>query len=461
MVKLAQVNGRVIVTVEELDRHPDLLVVANGTVDLRTGEFRASKRDDLITKGSGVRYEPSARSPNWHEFLERVLPDPEVREFLQVAFGYSLTGEVTEEKLFFCYGDGANGKSVVGEVLGRLAGGYATPMVEGFLTSAKQEPWAIADLQGRRVVFSNETGRDGTLNEQRVKEITSYHQLRAAFKYGKHFTFDPTHKLWVRGNYQPTIVGTDNGIWRRIALILFEITIPERERNPKFIEQFLVPELPGILAWAVRGAVKWYESGLPNPPSLRSAIKQYRQNEDILEKFLDDCCEVGPGFSATSKKLGQALASWSTDEGVCPPPSQKALANKLRKIGVERQPSNGVTWWHGVGLREQTEITGELAGTSAWNRPSAQPQGSWDSGVSEARSHSLHTTIPTRKSSQGSLLSPLSPLPHPAFLLGRRPQHSQSRCSIARSNRSGYVRHHDGQGHALAIFEPGPMDDFN
>ena len=351
MVQLAQADPRITTKVDDLDRHPDLLVVKNGTVDLRTGLLRPSEPGDLITKGCNIEYHPTSECPNWERFLKRVLPDREVRAYLQRAFGYSLTGSVTDEKLFFCYGVGANGKSVVAEVLRLIMGEYARAVMDGYLTSSNQDAWATADLYGRRVIFANETRQDGTVNEARLKQITSYEPLIGAHKYGHPFSFVPTHKLWIRGNYHPRIVGTDEGIWRRLDLISFSVTIPQEDRNPRLIDELLVPELPGILAWAVRGAVEWYEIGLKEPTSVVHATQQYRQDEDVLGRFLSEKCQFGPRFRVGSKALTAALESWAEAEGIKPAPTSKALSTRLKQRGLlSPKPSNGQNWWQGVGF---------------------------------------------------------------------------------------------------------------
>jgi len=348
MVSLARSDRRVVVSVDDLDSHAELLAVANGTLDLRTGILRAPDRRDLITKGSDVAYHPDATCPTWLAFLEKVQPSPAVRVFLQRAIGYSLTGCVNEEKLFFMFGLGANGKSVLAVTLGKLLGPYAGPVPENFLTSANQPAHVMADIFGMRVIFANETSADGTINEQRLKQIASYEQLNACHKYGHPFDFVPTCKLWVRGNYHPRVAGTDEGIWRRLDLINFGVHIPEAEQDKNFAERLEV-ELPGILAWAVRGAVDWYAGGLAEPPEVVRATQEYRASEDVLGKFLDSECRFGDGLQATATDLNARLEAYCRGEGIGLP-SARALATRLRQRGLQSRRSNGSNWWRGVGV---------------------------------------------------------------------------------------------------------------
>jgi P4 family phage/plasmid primase-like protien len=348
MCSLAKSDRRIIIHPDRLDCNPGLLAVANGTIDLKTGILRAPQREDLITKGSPVVFDPTATCPLWDAFMERVQPDPEVRAFMQRMFGYMLTSETREEKLFFFYGSGANGKSVVVSVHAGILGEYCKFMPEDFLTSEVQPAHVMADLQGRREALANETNQYGQVSEKRLKALTTYTKVSGRHLYGNWFDFTPSHKIVVVGNHQPNITATDDGTWRRFDEVDFNVTIPKAEQDTRLPEK-LVAEYPGILAQAVRGAVEWYQNGLQEPAAVIRATGDYRHKQDVLGRFIEERLVFDDRKETLFLVLKAALKGWCDAEGIaCPDP--RSLSNRLRKdynLGEPRK-SHGEYWWAGV-----------------------------------------------------------------------------------------------------------------
>jgi P4 family phage/plasmid primase-like protien len=265
MIALARSEHGVPVTTDQLDHNPWLLTVGNGTLDLRTGELRTSRREDLITKTASVDYDPSAQCPTWEAFLDRIMASNRgLIAFLQRAIGYSLTGSTRERVTFFLFGTGANGKSTLLETIGALLGDYAeTTRAETLMVKTYDGgiPNDIAALRAARLVSTSETEEGKRLAEALVKAITGGDTLSARFMRGEFFKFKPAFKLWLATNHKPTIRGTDPAIWDRIRLVPFEVRIPDAEQDRELPAK-LREELPGIMAWAVRGCLDWQRNGL-------------------------------------------------------------------------------------------------------------------------------------------------------------------------------------------------------
>ncbi len=338
-----------------LDRKDWLLNCANGTIDLRNGRLLPHRRQDHLTRVSSVAYDPDADCPTWEAFLDRVMGgDPELVAFLQRAVGYTLTGSTREQLLFLLYGVGANGKSTFVEIVRLLVGEYAAQAE--FSTFMKQDGAAVrndvARLVGARFVAAVEAEGGRPLAEAMVKQMTGGDVVTARFLFREYFEFRPAFKVWLAANHKPVIKGTDHGIWRRIRLVPFVVTIPEDERDPDLVEK-LKAELSGVLAWAVRGCLAWQAQGLGVPRAVREATEGYRGEMDVLGGFLADRCDVEPGAMARTKELYESYRRWAEESGERPI-TKKAMGMRLAERGfAPAKGTRGARCWQGLRLREQ------------------------------------------------------------------------------------------------------------
>jgi putative DNA primase/helicase len=352
MVDLARSD--VPVMPDELDASPDLLNTESGTIDLRTGELREHRREDLITKIAPTTYGPDAAAPTWEAFLERVLPGEDLRAFVQRAVGYSATGDTSEQCMFINHGGGANGKSTFQEAIAAALGDYAMRAPTEMLLAKRSDgvPNDVARLKGARFVSASETEEGRRLAESRIKDLTGQDTITARFMKAEWFDFAPTHKLWLSTNHKPEIRGTDAAIWRRIRLVPWAVTIPPAEQDKK-LPIALRHELAGILAWVVRGCLQWRREGLQAPDEVRKATGEYRAEMDVLAGFLVECCELDTGHWEYAKDLYECYKRWCAENGERPEPQRK-FGGRLGERGFQRDRggSRGAGIWRGVRLTE-------------------------------------------------------------------------------------------------------------
>lgn len=347
-----------------LDADPFLIAAPNGTIRIKsTVEFRESEREDRITRVLGARYVPGAECPQWRAFLERIIPDPAMRDFLQEIAGYCLSGSMREHKLFLLYGTGRNGKSTFVNLLREVLGDYGMGSpVDMFLaksggnTGGQATP-ELARLPGARLVTAAEPPEGARLDESRVKEITGGDKMTVRHLNQGFFEFFPQFKAMISTNHRPVIRGTDRGIWSRINLVPFTISIPDAEID-KNLEHKLRAEKEGILQWMLDGAERWFAHGLNAPEAAIAAVEAYRADEDPVGEFLKARCEMCPEtidrstgrvFEVSAKRLRESYLEWCKEEGL-DPLAGKTFGSKLRGRGIPRRKSNGNSFYVGLHL---------------------------------------------------------------------------------------------------------------
>lgn len=352
LLKLASCDASVAINTAALDTNPWYFNCSSGTIDLRTGKLLPHSRSDLNTKLASVAYDPTAACPRFHEFLKEVLPDAAVRTFVQRAVGYSLTGMTGERCLFILHGSGANGKSTFLEVVRRLLGDYARQADVSMFMRSRNETGPrpeVVRLVGARFISSVEVEEGRRLAESLVKALTGNDTIAARGLYVDVIEFQPTFKVWLGTNHKPEIRGTDNAIWDRIRLIPFDVTIPQ-ERQDRGLPDVLAVELPGILAWAVEGCLAWQQEGLTAPDAVRHATTSYRDEMDVIGRFLDERCIVTPEGSVASSELYGKYKEWA-QEGGERPMTQTRFGRRIVERFDKRRTSAGRQEYVGIMLR--------------------------------------------------------------------------------------------------------------
>ncbi|WDP92397.1 MAG: hypothetical protein HUN04_22810 [Desulfobacter sp.] len=320
----------------QFDKKRFLLNCENGTLDLRTGELQQHKKENYITKVAPVYFDDTATCPQWEEFLDRIMDhNQDLIKFLQRAVGYALTGDVGEQCLFLFWGSGANGKSTFLRTIGNLLGDYSQHTATETLLVKKKGaiPNDIARMKGSRFVTASESEKEHKLAENLIKQMTGDDIISARFLHQEWFEFEPEHKIFLGTNNKPIIKGNDYAIWRRIKLVPFKVCIPEKERDRDLINK-LKDEYSGILNWAIEGCLEWQRYGLGTPPEVTEATEEYRNEMDLLNDFIIDCCTEGRELHVPSKHLYMAYAKWCEDNGEYQL-KQTSFGRKLKEKGFE------------------------------------------------------------------------------------------------------------------------------
>lgn len=304
----------------EMDRAGNAFNVRNCLISLKTGRTAEHDKKYMISKLAPVTYDENARCPRWDRFIEEVTcGDKSLQLYLQRMIGYCMTAYTKEQCMFFLYGNGSNGKSVFVDTIAYMLGEYAascqpeTVMMRDRNNTARGD---LARLKGARMVVTSEPNDGCRLDEGIVKQMTggTENKLTARFLYGREFEFSPEFKIVMSTNYKPVIKGTDNGIWRRVRLIPFTAEFTKENRDPQLTEK-LRRELPGILNWAIAGAVGWCKEGLPPCAIIDEAGQEYRSEMDRVQQFLDDCTTRSESSSTQASTLYKCYKAWCSEQG--------------------------------------------------------------------------------------------------------------------------------------------------
>ncbi|MBO4857917.1 MAG: hypothetical protein J5527_05335 [Treponema sp.] len=339
----------------ELDLDRYLFNAEKKTIKLKNGEAYEPKQDDLLTKKSLFVYDKEAKCPIWEMFLMQIFNnDLDLIHFVQKAFGYTLSGDVSEQCMFILFGSGANGKSTLLNVIQNLFGDYAVSTItDTFMKKNSEQTNDLARLKNARLVIASEAEENKPMSESLIKQITGGDKISARFLYGEYFDFFPTFKIFMATNHKPKISGGDNGIWRRIKLIPFTISIPEEKRDRHLTEK-LMEENSGILNWLLEGFRMWEKEGLHEPDSVREANEEYRFDMDIVENFITDCLDIDASLQerVLNGELFETFRKWceKNNETVL---SQRKFTSKLKEKNYEQFPSNGSRWWRGFSIKNE------------------------------------------------------------------------------------------------------------
>lgn len=358
--RLARADRRHAAKTDDWDQDLWALNTPAGIVDLRTGDLTAHVRARYMTKMAAAI--PGVGCPTWEQFLAKVTgDDEELQAYLARMVGYVLTGIISEHALFFFYGTGANGKSVFTNTISAILGEYATsaPMETFMASHSDRHPTDLAGLRGARLVTSVETEQGRRWAESRIKSMTGGDKVPARFMRQDFFEFTPQFKLVIAGNHKPSIRTVDEAMRRRLHLIPFTVTIPQKERDQALPEKLLA-ERDGILAWAIRGCLEWQRIGLQPPSSIKAATEEYFEAEDAIGRWLEECCLVGPNQTALSAILFTSWTVWAESNGEFVG-TKKHLTELLSARGFESwRDARGGRGLKGLSVRPRDQGGGEV-----------------------------------------------------------------------------------------------------
>lgn len=349
MIKECQHLEDVPASPDAFDAYTDYINCQNGIVNLRNGELMPHDSCYMMSKIVGSDYDNTGAKPKrWLQFLDEVTDgDKELQKYIQKSIGYSLSGSVREQCAYFLYGMGNNGKSTFLDTVSDLLGGYASNVQPETIMMKK---WGsdgansdIARLKSARFVTSEEPTEGVRLNEGLLKQLTGGSKITCRFLYGDEFEYLPEFKIWIATNHKPIIRGTDFGIWRRIKLIPFEVNIP-KEKVDKSLKYRLRKEFPQILKWAVDGCILWQREGLEEPKCVKDAVKEYKQEMDLLAGFLEECIEIDydNGEKIPATELFEVYSRWTKKNNEYEMTSKKFFREATKKLPEKGRNNKGI-----------------------------------------------------------------------------------------------------------------------
>jgi P4 family phage/plasmid primase-like protien len=348
--RLAQADRRHARGTDGWDADPYMLNTPGGVVDLRTGALLPHDPDLAMTKVAGFAPAVSADCPLWLRFLDEVTRgDVEYVRFIQRMCGYALTGITREHAVFFGYGPGGNGKSVLLNVLSAVAGDYASAAGMETFTATKHERHLteLARLQGARVVTATETEEGRSWAEAKIKQLTGGDPITANFMRQDHFTFVPQFKVFIAGNHKPRLRNVDEAARRRFHLLPF---LHRPAAPDKDLEAKLRAEGPAILRWMIEGCLEWQRIGLAPPGAVREATAEYFAAEDAVARWMEDCCDSVPEHFETHAALFTSFQNWAGARREALG-NERWLRERLEAIGLEKHRRPDARGFKGLRIR--------------------------------------------------------------------------------------------------------------
>lgn len=348
------------VSYTEFDSLPYELNTPAGTIDLRSGRLVPADPTHLHTRSTSVAPDFTADRSRWLAFLADTFGgNAELIGYLQRLVGYSCVGVVGAHVLPFCHGSGGNGKGVFLEALRAILGDYATTAPSGFLMASNyaSHETEIARLAGARMVICSEVNEGDRLDEAKVKTLTGGDTITARFMRQDHFTFEPSHQLWLMGNHKPEIQSGGRSIWRRLRLIPFEHEVTDEKRQDDLQGVLAREHGPSVLAWIAEGAAMYARDGLIEPRSVKAATNQYEREQNTVARYLEDGCAESSSAVVLCSHFRRAYEAWCYDEGETPTRGV-AFGQAMARLGVTRERRGKNRGWHYLGWLPMTPEAG-------------------------------------------------------------------------------------------------------
>jgi putative DNA primase/helicase len=341
------------IAADRLDIQPTLFNTLSGTLDLATGQIHPHRSHDLMTKVAGATFDPEATCDVWDRFLKTVLPDEDVRAFVQRLIGYSMLGGVREHIMPIFTGTGQNGKGTLRDAIKAAFGDYVIEVDPELLMESRNPRHLtfLMELKARRLVFCSETEKGRKFAESTMKRLVGGDPIQANRMHRDPVTFDPTHTLIMMTNHLPQVSGDDPAVWRRLLVVPFDVVIPEEDRDPGLPERLREPDVRvAVLAWAWRGYLDYQQLGLAPPEAVTVRTDAYRQDSDDMGHFVGDEMVFGPAQCVTAKALYERYERWCRENGV-PAMTKTAFGKDMASRSYRSEKAGGGRQvYRGVGL---------------------------------------------------------------------------------------------------------------
>ncbi len=343
-LRLAQRDRKVRIASHLVDNNPDVLACDSGLIDLTTGMLSSHCQEKVVVKRLPVGYDPGATCPRWNQFLQEVLVDKDVVDYVQKVFGYCLTGRTSLQQMWLLVGTGSNGKSTFLNTLQNLLGpdfGQQTP--ESVLMGKPVTGGSSGELmrlKGIRTAVLTETAYEQHLNETRVKALVSSDVIAARAIYSDFQQFTPEAKFFLATNHLPIVKGSDFGIWRRLAVLQFRQQFDKTADSD--LGSVLNNELPGILNWALEGAKMFYSANkkIAMPEQLKDWTSAYRKEQDVIANFLGECTTDAATERVGATTLYNEYVTWYRELGTTAM-SQGEFGSRVKSLGKYEHGRHG------------------------------------------------------------------------------------------------------------------------
>ena len=363
-LNVSQSDPRIVVHPDKFDTDKYLFNMLNGTYDLRTHEFIPHDKENYITKIVNYNYDKTATCPRFLKFINRIFKSrrdkDEIIGYLQKALGYSLTGEISQQAIFLLYGSGANGKSTLIETQRLVVGDYGTTIDSSSLITKKNDSVRndIARLPNVRFVSASENSKGTVLDEELVKKLSGGDQVTARFLFQEEFQFYPQLKLWWAFNHPPGLNDFTHSLMRRLKLIPFDEVISGKE----IIDQSILlgwhkEELPGIFNWELEGLKRFQKEGLDDITAVKNAVKEFKEEQDILHEFIQDCCYIATSEDAmrrdvvvSSSVLYRRYRQWAQENNEKEMGPRK-FSIEMKERGYKRSHKESGTVFHNIEIK--------------------------------------------------------------------------------------------------------------
>jgi putative DNA primase/helicase len=369
VLAFACTDQRLALTSDRWDTNPWLLGTPEGVLDLHTGTLRDGRPDDYIRTIIPTSWQGrEVPAPRFERFLEEIFGDRDEDEraalitFLQRVLGYGITGQVTEHLFLLLYGEeGRNGKdtlmSMLHAVLGKVVGAVSNDVIlsSGRTTTPGAAKPHLCSLQGKRMAWASETDKGARFDIGQVKFLTGGGTITARQLYGKEYTFEPSHLLFLLTNNKPHADAKDKAFWERLCPITFRLRFVDNPSGPlerkrdRDLGTTLQAEASKILAWLVRGCLDWQRNGLEIPPSVLHERAAYREEEDTLHHFITDCCSLAPEARVKSAQLYERYKQWAETNTISKKLTGTAFGLEMKRLFEQQRTNQGIVY-KGIGL---------------------------------------------------------------------------------------------------------------
>ena len=335
---------------DRLDANRMLLNCANGTLDLATMTLLKHSPAHRISKVCRGAWHPDLGETRWSKFVAEILPDAEVRDFVQRLMGCALAGKVREHILPILTGTGGNGKSTFTEAIADALGDYAMQADPTMLMASSHDshPTGQASLQGRRLAICMETAQGRHLDAPTAKQLTGGDKITARYMRQDFFTFEPSHTILMITNHKPVVSGTDDALWRRLVVVPFDQVFSREDADPD-LKDVLESEPDAVLSWMIHGWTEYQAKGLGIPVQVRAATDDYKADSDAVGMFLAE--KTMNHGEVKSSELFAAWSRWCIQEGE-DQGTQKAFSEELTLLGYDKKITKTGRFWLGLGLPE-------------------------------------------------------------------------------------------------------------